>query len=271
MPLVGRPIVPHANWPVSLSPRASDAVSPADSVGLGQTRCTAPKYSNGHASGRTTGDLCGLPTPAGLGMSCGSRAGAGIWGSRGRGFKSRRPDAGHRVDPDSWLEPGDHTDVYFAFLAHLDRWSRIHSGCVPARGHQVCDKFLYQGFKAAPRGRSRRRHGRHSRAPANAPARPRLNAGRLARRLPPFGAAAGTARRSPGRGGFDKGTLAAALIGHLRAGQKPARSANQRTGRRPLSNPPLRLRDTERLGRCPCSSKNQPNVLHLGIVSHTDR
>jgi hypothetical protein len=58
------------------------------------------------------------------------------WGSRGRGFKSRRPDAGHRLDPDSWLEPGDHTDVCFALLAHLDRWSRIHSGSVPDRSWQ---------------------------------------------------------------------------------------------------------------------------------------
>ena len=41
---------------------------------------------------------------------------------------------------------------------------------------------------------------------------------------------------------FAKGTLAAALIGLMRAGQKPARSAAKRTGRRPLSNPPLRRR-----------------------------
>ena len=45
-----------------------------------------------------------------------------------------------------------------------------------------CDNFLYS-FKAAPQGRSRRRHGRHSRAPADAPARLHLNAGQLARRL----------------------------------------------------------------------------------------
>ena len=44
-----------------------------------------------------------------------------------------------------------------------------------------------------------------------------------------------------GRGGFDKGTLAAALIGQTRAVQKPARFANKRTDRRPLSNSPLRL------------------------------
>ena len=42
-----------------------------------------------------------------------------------------------------------------------------------------------------------------------------------------------------GHGGFDKGTLAAALIGLVGAGQKPARSAGKRTGRRPLSNPSL--------------------------------
>ncbi len=55
-------------------------------------------------------------------------------------------------------------------------------------------------------------------------------------------------RQSPGRGGFDKGTLAAALIGLMRAGQKPAPSANKRTGRRPLSNPPLRLAWSVRVG-----------------------
>jgi hypothetical protein len=48
-------------------------------------------------------------------------------------------------------------------------------------------------------------------------------------------------RQSPSRGGFDKATLAAVLIGLMRAGQKAARSANKRTGRRSLSNPPLRI------------------------------
>ena len=37
--------------------------------------------------------------------------------------------------------------------------------------------------------------------------------------------------------GFDKGTLTMAQIGLMRAGQKPARFARQRTGHRPLSNP----------------------------------
>jgi hypothetical protein len=69
-----------------------------------------------------------------------------------------------------------------------------------------------------------------------------LHAGRLARRSLPFGAAARTAGSHRGRCGFDKGTLAAAHIGLLRAGEKPARFENQRTGRRPLSNPPLRPR-----------------------------
>lgn len=54
--------------------------------------------------------------------------------------------------------------------------------------------------------------------------------------------AAETRGSRQGRGRFDKGTLAAALIGLLRAGGKPARSAGERTGRRPLSNPPLRRR-----------------------------
>ena len=48
------------------------------------------------------------------------------------------------------------------------------------------------------------------------------------------------ARKSRGRGRFDKGTLVMAQIGPMRAGQKPARSPRQRTGHRPLSNPPLR-------------------------------
>ena len=45
----------------------------------------------------------------------------------------------------------------------------------------VCDNFLY-GFKAAPRGRSRRRLGGLVVAHADAPAPPGLNAGRLARK-----------------------------------------------------------------------------------------
>jgi hypothetical protein len=53
-----------------------------------------------------------------------------------------------------------------------------------------------------------------------------------------------------GHGGFDKGTLAMAQIGPVRAGQKPARSRRQRTGYRPLSNPPLR----------PCQSSSPPPV-----------
>jgi hypothetical protein len=49
--------------------------------------------------------------------------------------------------------------------AELDRW---HRQC-------RCETFIYR-FKAAPMGRSRRRHGRRSRAPADAPARLCLNA-----------------------------------------------------------------------------------------------
>jgi hypothetical protein len=64
-----------------------------------------------------------------------------------------------------------------------------------------------------------------------------------------------------GRGGSDKGTLAAAHIGQLRAGQKPARSANKRTGRRPLSNPPLRPRDDDSFAAgwlCPSGGRRTP-------------
>jgi hypothetical protein len=56
-----------------------------------------------------------------------------------------------------------------------------------------CENFLYR-FKAAQRGRSRRRLGRHSRAPADAPARLASDAGRLARRQRP-------GRRNPGSRG----------------------------------------------------------------------
>ena len=52
---------------------------------------------------------------------------------------------------------------------------------------------------------------------------------------------AAVSQEVPGRGGFDKGTLAMAQIGLMRAGRKPARTPDQRTGHRPLSNPPLRL------------------------------
>jgi|HubBroStandDraft_5_1064220.scaffolds.fasta_scaffold93820_2 hypothetical protein len=54
------------------------------------------------------------------------------------------------------------------------------------------------------------------------------------------GSRAATVREFQGRDGFDKGTLAMAQIGLMREGQKPARSPDQRTGHRPLSNPPLR-------------------------------
>jgi hypothetical protein len=128
----------------------------------------------------------------------------------------------------------------FAILAGAHRVTFACSPEVPACPRGIPRRSPgYQRFQAAPRGRSRRRHGRHRRAPADAqPGWPqRRSAGakalvRLGRRLEPLGG-------HRGRGGFDKGTLAAALIGLLRAGQKPARSANQRTGRRPLSNPPL--------------------------------
>ena len=81
---------------------------------------------------------------------------------------------------------------------------------------RVCENFLYR-FKAAPRGRSRRRLGRRSRAPAGAPAR-LAQAGRLARKACNV-RGRGTTRSHQGRGGFDKGTLAAALIGLMRAGR----------------------------------------------------
>jgi hypothetical protein len=66
------------------------------------------------------------------------------------------------------------------------------------------------------------------------------HAGRLARKAKPCRPQ--STEKFHGRSGFDKGTLAMAQIGLTRAGQKAARSRSQRTGHRPLSNPPLCLR-----------------------------
>ncbi len=52
----------------------------------------------------------------------------------------------------------------------------------------LCEDFLY-GFKAAPRGRSRRRHGALAFAPAGAPAPAAPTLGRLARKIRNPGAA----------------------------------------------------------------------------------
>jgi len=46
---------------------------------------------------------------------------------------------------------------------------------VAALKQSACENFLY-GFKAAPRGRSRRRLGAHAFAPAGAPATAALSA-----------------------------------------------------------------------------------------------
>ena len=70
------------------------------------------------------------------------------------------------------------------------------------------------------------------------------NAGRLARKAK-YGRGPRSTQADQGRSGFDKGTLAMAHIGPMRAGQKPAQSANKRTGHRPLSNPPLCRRETD--------------------------
>jgi hypothetical protein len=89
---------------------------------------------------------------------------------------------------------------------------------------------------AGPLAPPPRRPGRHSRCRSRDG---RANAGRLARK-----GRRASGRNHPkvrGRAGCDKGTLAMAHIGLMRAGKKPARSRRQRTGHRPLSNPPLRL------------------------------
>src|SRR6185437_4439532 len=99
-----------------------------------------------------------------------------------------------------------------------------------------CENFLY-GFQGGPPGRSHRRHGAHASAPAAAPATaaPTPVGWRERTRNP----RTAIDQKSQGPcGGFDKGTLAMAHIGPMRAGQKPARSPSQLTGHPPLSNPP---------------------------------
>src|SRR5262249_3290180 len=109
----------------------------------------------------------------------------------------------------------------------------------------TCENFLYY-FKAAPRAARAADTAARPPLPLTLPLRP-AHAGRLARRAQSFGAAKPGSHQ--GRGGFDKGTLAAAHIGLIAGRLKPARSAGKRTGRRPLSNPPLRLRGPSRRGR----------------------
>src|SRR6266536_2396043 len=46
------------------------------------------------------------------------------WGSRGPGFKPRRPDAGHRHDPGSWLGLGDQDDLFRTCVSLLEQRSR---------------------------------------------------------------------------------------------------------------------------------------------------
>ena len=74
------------------------------------------------------------------------------WGSRGRRFKSGRPDAGQGLDPESWVRPGDHVDLPLAFLAHLDRWSlRYHERCRTTREAVACPRRIGRGRAQAPR------------------------------------------------------------------------------------------------------------------------
>ncbi len=102
-----------------------------------------------------------------------------------------------------------------------------------------CENFLYV-FKAARWAARAAASAAFASAPAGAPAtagqtpvgwREDLGDRRAAVRTEQF----------PSRGGFDKGTLAAAQIGLKRACQGATRSPGKRTGCRPLSNPPLCL------------------------------
>ncbi len=103
-----------------------------------------------------------------------------------------------------------------------------------------CENFLYV-FKAAPRAARAADTAGAAGLPLTLPPGwpQRRSAG--AKTFPVRGRGQNR-QESPGRGAFDKGTLAAPLIGLIAGRQKPARSADKRTGRRPLSNPPLRLR-----------------------------
>src|SRR5215469_10422491 len=119
---------------------------------------------------------------------------------------------------------------------------------------RVCENFLYV-FKAA------RRAARAAATAACASAGAPAAAGRT-----PVGwredlddrRAAGHTEQLPSRGGFDKGTLAAAQIGLKRACQRPARSPGKRTGSRPLSNPPLRLRGATAIDLRPTFDRTWP-------------
>ena len=98
--------------------------------------------------------------------------------------------------------------------------------------HLLCADLLYT-FKAARRAA---RAANSARTPLLSLALPQR------RRLTPVGwrerrstdAGRGLTPGVQGHGGFDKGTLAAAHIGLMRAGQKPARSPSQRKGYRPF-------------------------------------
>ena len=53
------------------------------------------------------------------------------WGSRGRGFKSRRPDAGQKADPSSgsaFWHPEDQDRRLRSVRTHFDRWSIRQTG-----------------------------------------------------------------------------------------------------------------------------------------------
>ena len=105
-------------------------------------------------------------------------------------------------------------------------------------------------FKAAPRGRSRRRLGAWPSLTLPLPLR-RASAGRLARKAKYLGAAINRVS-SWAASGFDKGTLAMAHIGLMGAGEKPARFADKRTGHRPLSTPATP------------SARSSPHTSHAG-------
>ena len=118
-----------------------------------------------------------------------------------------------------------------------------------------CENFLY-GFKAAPRGRSRRRLGRLSQAPAPLPPgwpltpvgwRERQRRGR------------GNPGKSRNRGGFDTGTPRGGSIGLMRSTWEGRPIAGKRT-----AAPPCQIRHSActepPLYRAPCLRESAATV-----------
>ena len=133
-----------------------------------------------------------------------------------------------------------------ASRASLCRASRRASLCLAgqasSRTASVCENFLY-GFKAAPRGRSRRRLGTAQPRSRSAPAR--LASGARSAGAKGNDRGRGNPGKSRSRGGFDTGTPRGGSIGLMRATWEGRPIAGKRTAAAPVSNPPLRQLDAD--------------------------